>query len=89
MHAWWPCSLHPGKGVLTHERKAIYDAAVEMLVEPDKLRQLADLFEKEELPDQAKGLRERASALEPKGECKCGRAKAGCEYHDPNLQGKQ
>lgn len=52
------------KGVLTAERKLIFDAAMRDLTDPVKLRKLADAFDAEGLPDQAKQLRARAAMLE-------------------------
>jgi len=52
------------KGKLTPARKAIFDAAMASLTDANKLRQLADTFEAEGLPDQAAALRKKAANLD-------------------------
>lgn len=48
------------KGQFSDERKKIYEAALESLTDPEKLRRMADEFEKEGLTLQAAMLRKRA-----------------------------
>jgi hypothetical protein len=55
---------HPRKGVLTPERRIIFEQAMANLKDPAKLRELADVFDKEGLPDYAQKLRMRAAELE-------------------------
>ncbi len=52
------------KGVLTPERRAIFDGAIERLDGPAKLRTLAEAFDKEGLGGEATALRIRASLKE-------------------------
>jgi hypothetical protein len=49
---------------MTPERKAIYEAALLSLKDPEKLRELAAVFEGEHLEDEAKVLRKRAHIRE-------------------------
>lgn len=49
---------------LTPERKRIYEAALQTLKDPEKLRRLADEFETQGLKAQAELLRKRASIRE-------------------------
>jgi hypothetical protein len=55
--AWYKSA---GKGKLTPERDEIYQEALEHLTDPEKLRILADVFEKEGLHIKALVLRKRA-----------------------------
>ena len=49
------------RGVLTPEREKTFKAAMESIAEPEKLRTLADAYEKVGLPEYADMLRKRAS----------------------------
>jgi len=60
--AWWRSKRKPHG--MTPERKKIYETALESLKEPDKLRSLADAFDKEGLKDEAIMLRKRAALRE-------------------------
>lgn len=55
--AWWKTRKPRG---MTPQRKQIYEAALATLKSPEKLRTLADAFEKEGLKDEATMLRKRA-----------------------------
>src|SRR5262245_44194793 len=48
------------RSVMTNERKRIYEAALQTLKDPEKLRKLADEFENQGLKEQAALLRKRA-----------------------------
>lgn len=52
------------KGKMTPERTIVYETALSKLKDPDKLRQLADTFEGEDLRPQAEVLRLRANLRE-------------------------
>jgi hypothetical protein len=49
---------------MTPERKKVYETALESLKDPEKLRSLADAFDKEGLKDEAIMLRKRAALRE-------------------------
>jgi hypothetical protein len=57
-------NLHDFKGKMTPEREAVFQTVMTQLEDPRKLRTLADIFEKEELHDQAMHLRTRATTKE-------------------------
>lgn len=52
------------KGVLTLERKIVFETALANLRDPEKLRKLADAYEAEDLRPQANVLRKRAALRE-------------------------
>lgn len=54
----------PSKGVVTPERALIFEAALNELKEPEKLRKLAKVFRDEGLPAQADLLEKRAKLRE-------------------------
>jgi hypothetical protein len=56
--------VHKRKSGLTPERKKVFDAALENLKEPEKLRTLATSFENEGLKNHADMLRKRAALRE-------------------------
>jgi ATP-dependent DNA ligase len=64
------------KGVMTKERQAIFETAMRVLQDPDKLRQLADAYQKEGLKAQADLLRKRADLRELPPDVKEGRRDA-------------
>ena len=64
------------KGQLTPERKAIFETALRVLEDPDKLRQLADAYDKEGLKAEAILLRKRADLREMPPDVKEGRRDA-------------
>jgi hypothetical protein len=69
---------------LTPERKRVYEEALKSLKDPDKLRQLADVFEKEGLKTEANMLRSRAGLRELPPEQKAARKvafQAGMKTH--------
>lgn len=72
---------------LTPERKKVYDEALRSLKEPEKLRKLADVFDKEGLKVEAEMLRKRAALRELPAEDKAKRKEAfrkGMRTHDDN-----
>ena len=56
--------VHKRTNAMTPERQKIFDAAIQSLPDPAKLRALADVFESEGLPKQADLLRKRAKLRE-------------------------
>ncbi len=56
----WRVHANRKKSTVTPERKAIFSAAMKVLKDPTKLEKLADVFDKENLPDYAIQLRTRA-----------------------------
>lgn len=82
--AWWRAKHKKG---LTPERKKIYEAAMKSSgLSPDKVRALADSFEKEGLKEEAANLRKRAALMELPPDVKAARRKAykrGMKSNDP------
>ena len=59
--AW---KVHSRQNAMTPERQRIFDAAIQSLPDPDKLRKLADAFDQQGLKAQAVLLRKRAALRE-------------------------
>jgi hypothetical protein len=59
--AW---KVHQRSNAMTPERQKLFDAAIQSLPDPDKLRKLADAFEQQGLKTQAELLRKRAALRE-------------------------
>lgn len=59
--AW---KVHNRQNAMTPERQKLFDAAIQSLPDPDKLRKLADAFDQQGLKTQAVLLRKRAALRE-------------------------
>lgn len=76
----------PDKGVLTPTRALVYEQALNLMKEPDKLRKLAEAFRNEGLPAQAEMLEKRAKLRELPPETKAARKdvfRKGMTSQDP------
>jgi hypothetical protein len=71
--AYWRTKKPHG---MTPERKQIFESALRTLKEPDKLRTLADAYEKEGLKDEAALLRKRAILREMPADVRAKRQEA-------------
>jgi len=84
--AWYKTSNSKDKSGLTAERELVYQQALKDVRDPDKLRSLADAYEKEGLKAQADMLRKRATLRALPEEVKAKRRDAlrkGLQSSDP------